>query len=208
MHPSSVDHSRLDRANGGSLSTRNSRLSTALLRLRTILAFSAVVAALFVVGCATGGYTYVKTISTGERLHFPLVKGRPEMAKSGNIEIVQAALMPSPVREKKEVVYLFAFSDKSPEPAKSVIVEDVSDDSAKLMVEDLHPKFNKGRWVGYSRVFTPNDAALNWLTFLDDSIRVFRFTITSASGEKIVLHQAWMVPAGMKMAMRAMLGMK
>lgn len=159
-------------------------------------------------GCATGGYTYVKKISTGERIEFPLVRGMPEPAKSGAITIAAATLIPDQKEDKKQAVYLFAMLDESPQPPKSVRIEDVSDDIARVLLEDPNPTLNKHRWVGHSREFTGNDAELNWVTYLDDSLRVFRFTITSASGEKIVLHQGWMVPAMMKAAMRKTLDIK
>lgn len=188
--------------------SRHRNTGTVTRGLRMVLVAGGLAVALQLTGCATGGYTYVKTISTGERLHFPLVRGVPELAKSGDIQIMHAALIPGPNREKKEVVYLFAFLDQSPQPPKSVVVEDVSDDTAKLMVEDHDPKLNKQRWAGYSRIFVPDDAGLHWLTYLDDSVRVFQFTITSATGQKTVLHQAWIVPAPMKAAMRNTLGIK
>ena len=46
-----------------------------------------------------------------------------------------------------------------------------------------------------------------WLTQLDDSIRVYRFTVTRPDGTQAVLKQPQMFPIFMKQLIRAMLGL-
>jgi hypothetical protein len=164
----------------------------------------------WVTGCATGDYAYVTTLATGERIQIPLTKGSPELASKGDITVQHAALVPSPNlgTEKKELQYLFAFQDKDTIPPKSVIVEDVTDDHIIKMVEDLAPKLVNQRWIGMSRMYGPDEDALSWIAHLDDSMRVYRFTITAADDSKIVLHQGWMAPSWAKAQMRRALGLK
>ena len=159
-------------------------------------------------GCATGDYAYVTTISSGERIQIPLVKGVPVPAKKGNITIKFAGLVPNPNPEDKHLKYIFDLEDTSPTPAKSIVVEDVSDEQAIPMVEDLAPKYVDHRWVKFSEPLTKDDPALGWVVYLSNSTRVFQFTVTAADGSKTVLHQAWIVPNWAKVGMRQALGMK
>ena len=174
---------------------------------RAIGVFGVAVSALLV-GCATGDYAYVTTISTGERIQIPLVRGAPVPAQKGNITIKFAGLVPNSTPEDKRLKYIFDLEDTSPTPAKSIVVEDVSDDRAIPMVEDLSPTYVKQRWVGFSKPLTKDDPALGWMVHLSNTTRVFQFTVTAADGSKTVLNQAWIVPNWAKVGMRQALGMK
>ena len=166
------------------------------------------VLSVLLVGCATGDYAYVTTISTGERIQIPLINGAPAPAQKGTITIKFAGLVPNPNPEEKHLKYIFDLEDTSPTPAKSIVVEDVSDERALPMVEDLSPKYVNQRWHGFSKPFTKDDEALGWIVHLSNTTRVFQFTVTAADGSKTVLHQAWIVPNWAKVGMRQALGMK
>lgn len=174
---------------------------------RAISIFGVLISALLA-GCATGDYAYVTTISTGERIQIPLINGAPAPAQKGNITIKFAGLVPNPNPEEKHLKYIFDLEDTSPTPAKSIVVEDVSDERAIPMVEDLSPKYVNHRWHGFSKPFTKDDEALGWIVHLSNTTRVFQFTVTAADGSKTVLNQAWIVPNWAKVGMRQALGMK
>lgn len=159
-------------------------------------------------GCATGDYAFVTRISTGEKIQIPLAHGAPLHAKKGTIEVVYAAMIPGLLPEKKEMVYLFAFNETSGRPPRSVRVEDVSDDAPVLLVEDLKPELrDKTNWRGKSASVPSSDPSLIWFTYLDDTMRVFRFTIVNADGETVVLNQGWYVPGWIKPGIRRSIGM-
>ncbi len=158
-------------------------------------------------GCASGQYTYVTTVGTGERLEFPLEKGLPARAKKGTIEILHAGLLPTPDPSVKQLAFAFALVERSGTPPKSVVVEDVTDPEVRVLFEDSEPKLTSNQWRNMSRLYSGDDPALHWLGQLGDTMRVFRFTIVKGSGEKVVLHQAWSAPGWMKAAMRQSLGL-
>ena len=158
-------------------------------------------------GCATGQYTYVARTYDGQRLEFPLEKGMPRKAVQGSIEILNAGLLPTRAKDGKTVVYMFAYTDQSGVPAKSVVVEDVAGEAPVLLVEDKEPKLEKNRWMAVTPDMQADNAAVAWLGQLGDTMRIFRFTITKADGRKVVIHQGWLVPAWMKAAMRSTLGL-
>ena len=164
-------------------------------------------AALFA-GCATGDYAYVITIATGERIQIPLEKGSPAMASSGDVTIAHAALIPPADKDRKEVVYLFALYYKSAKPAKSIHIEDVTDEKAVVMIDDTAPAIHNQRWSATSKPFTAENPEVGWVAHLDNSMRVFQFTITATDGTKTVLNQGWMVPGWAKVPIRYALGLK
>jgi len=159
-------------------------------------------------GCAAGEYAYVTRISTGERLQIPLERGSPTMAKKGTLAIRNAALVPNVVSKEKELQYLFSLNDTGTVPLKSIRVEDVSDEKTNLMLEDLDPKLDHGSWVKVSRMYKGGERELSWVEHLDNSMRVFRFTVVKQDGTTTVLDQGWMVPGWAKVPMRAALGLK
>ena len=171
------------------------------------IATAVALAAAVLAGCASGQYTYVTTIGTGERLEFPLERGLPAMVKKGPFEVVHVGLMPSPDPSKKQTVFLFSFSDQNGVPPRSVVVEDVTDREPILLFEDAEPKLQNNQWRGISRPYDGDDPALHWLGQLGDTMRVFRFKITTADGREVILHQAWSAPGWMKAAMRRTLGL-
>lgn len=161
-------------------------------------------------GCAnTGGdYTYVTTISTGERMKFPLRNGRPELAKVDTIRIRVTGLNRVPGKEKV-TAYEFGFEDTSGLPLKSVRVDDVSDKTEIPLLDDQAPELkNKLYWLGTTKPFDAESPEIYWLPYLDDTTRVFRFTVKRANGQEIVLYQAWYVPSFIKAGVRAALGLE
>ncbi len=171
------------------------------------VATALVIATAVLAGCASGQYTYVTTIGTGERLEFPLERGLPVMVKKGSYEVVHVGLMPSPDPSLKQTVFLFAFTDQTGVAPRSVVVDDVSDREPIRLFEDLEPKLQNNQWRCITRPYDGDDPALHWLGQLGDTMRVFRFTITTADGREVVLHQAWSAPGWMKAAMRRTLGL-
>lgn len=182
----------------------------ALVRRRFTSVLFAAAGLLFAAGCAnTGGeYSYVTRIATGERMTFPLVNGQPSLAKSGTITIRVAGLNRAPGKEKA-AAYEFGYEDSSGATPKAVRVDDVSETTIFPLVEDLHPEMkHKVAWLGTSKTLDASSPELYWLPYLDDTTRIFRFTITTADDRQIVLYQPWFVASWVKAGVRTALGMK
>lgn len=157
-------------------------------------------------GCQTGDFVYVATIAGGEKLHIPLGKSGVAMVKENGVQILHAG--GDVDLTKKQLFYKFALSEENGRELRSVLVEDVSDETAVTLVEDLQPKLAGRRWDGTSRFFDREDPAIKWVFYVADSFRVFRFTITFADGRKVVLHQGSRVPGWAKAAIRSTYGEK
>jgi hypothetical protein len=166
-------------------------------------------ASAFLAGCAGGGaYVYQTTTAYGEKLRIPLERGAPARAQEGTVSVRAAQLLPPTEATKKEVTYYFEFMDSSGVAPQSVKVEDVTDEKPMLIIEDKHPKLLNNRWIGRSEPLDGASPLLGWVSYIDDSMRVYRFRIVTAEGKELILNQGWSVPAWFKAAMRKTLGME
>ena len=158
-------------------------------------------------GCVSKEFTYRTRIAGGQVMNFTIVAGRTQLAEEDGVKILEAATRPDD--ERKKLVYSFRFSDASATRTwQSVRVEDVTEDAPILIHEDLQPKLVDRQWSALTRKFDADDPALRWVFYVNDSVRIYRFTMTATDGRKIVLYQATMVPAFIKGAIRSMYGEK
>jgi len=157
-------------------------------------------------GCATGGgdIAMMATISGGEKIRVPLTRGGAELISEGGVQINTASFTLSP---EKKVLFVFEFTDTRKRPLRSVRVEDVSGDKPQVMVEDDQPKLSAAaQWHGEAPPLEWNHSRIAWLATISNSLRVYRFTLTFADGQTLVIHQGALFPAAMKSAVRQALG--
>lgn len=159
------------------------------------------------VGCASKEFSYLATVSGGEQMKFTFAKGAPVHAKSDGFEIQEASIRPD--MQAKKVFYGFSMSDSANgKSLQSVRVEDVSDAAPVLLLEDAQPTVTNRQWSGTSRAFSGDDSALDWISYVNNSVRIYRFTLTMKDGRTVVLHQPSVVPGWMKASMRELVGRK
>lgn len=141
-------------------------------------------------------------ISGGEVVSLPVAKGGALPSENEDIKIEVAGFLMDGA--KKELTYTFGFSLKSEASITSVRIEDVSDTTSELMVNDVKPKSGK-YWKGYSVPKTIADKNLRWILVDADSVRIYRFTITTSTGTKHVMYQASLYPGASKQLLRRIL---
>ena len=110
--------------------------------------------------------------------------------------------------KQNAVLYEFGFDDTSGVNPKGVRIDDVTDAEEIPLIDAHDPKLKNKIWVGLSKPLEASSPELNWLPYLDNTTRIFRFRVTKADGSETVLYQAWFVPAFVKAGVRAVLGMK
>jgi hypothetical protein len=155
-------------------------------------------------GCATGDVSMLATISGGERIRVPI--GNTGVLPTVVDGVKSEGPVPRPDAQKK-LVYYFNLSDRRARPLKSVRVEDVSDAEPILLLDDTHATWTDGRWQGNSAPLGPEDRAMNWMTTITNTLRVFRFTVTFADGKTLTLYQGAMYPNFVKTMVRGGWGM-
>jgi len=148
----------------------------------------------------------VATIAGGEKIHVPIGRGGAAMTNEDGVQINAAVFTMNP---EKKFVYLFEFTVAGNRALRHVRVEDVSDESALLLIDQPAPTLSAtGLWHGESSPLGTSDPRLKWLATLPNSLRVTRFTLTFADGKTQVLHQGTLYPAGIKAAARQTMGEK
>jgi hypothetical protein len=160
-------------------------------------------------GCVApgmGGVSMTPTIAGGQKVridfdnHGSIVDGEDE-----DVRIVSGLLVPH--LKEKNFTYLFSFQAKHGhvQAPRSVQVDDVTDDVALSLVDDQHPALNKtGIWTTSIGPVDPDKVP--WLLEIENSVRIFRFTIVTADGRTLVLYQAASYPAAIKKYFREQLG--
>ena len=159
-----------------------------------------------VAGCATGDVAMLVTIAGGEQVRVPLGRGGPVMTNEAGVQINAATFV---FNKDKKVLYVFAFTDSRNRAFRSVRVEDVSDTAPLVVADDAQPKLSAtGEWHGESTPFDSGDPRLDWFATITNSVRVFRFTLTFADGQRLELLQGAMFPAQVKAVVRQAYGQK
>lgn len=161
-------------------------------------------AAFALAGCATGDISMLVPIAGGTKVQVPFSHGAPVPTEADGVRIESTRAVLDPT--KKSLVYTFEFSDAQKRAVRSVKVEDVSDDAISVLVDDASPEIDKGRWLRVSRSLGPDDECLTWIFNLENTVRIFRFTIVFTDGRTAVLNQGAMYPNPLKAAIRHMFG--
>ena len=81
------------------------------------------------------------------------------------------------IMDNRELIPSFGFEYKNSKTLKKVLVEEVSGKQAHVMVEDLTPKIEKGRWMGNSKPIEVSRRASPWIFATKDTTMIFRFTL-------------------------------
>lgn len=157
-------------------------------------------------GCASAPEVkYTATTCDDQRVTFHMVNGSVEHPSEAGIQTDTPKLEPNP--KEKKFIFLVRLFVNTAEPPRSIKVEDVSDDQPVLLAESTNPEIRNHEWRDISRTLTMDDPAMKWLTYLDQSFRIFRFTVVLADGRTVVLHDGVMVPGYGKAMLRHLMGL-
>ncbi len=174
------------------------------LRAAALLGLVAVLA-----GCAvpmTSSNTFLVPMTNGETLTMSYNSQGVVKQSAGGVTVVQADLMPS--ADKKRISYVFEFMVKGSLEVREVMVQDMTDDPIQVLAHDAAPVLAKNHWKFTTPALDPKAHGMEWLIQLDETIRVFRFTVTLGDGTKVVLDQPAVEPVIIKQLIRKMLGIE
>ncbi len=157
-----------------------------------------------VVGCASGDVSMLAPIAGGQKIRVALTRNGAELVNEGGVQINSATFS---LNADKKIVYAFEFTDSRKRALRTVRVEDVSDAAPTPLVESAQPTLSAtGQWRGESEPLGLSDRRLSWMATIPNSVRVYRFTLSFAEGQTLVIHQGTLFPAQMKSAVRQTLG--
>lgn len=124
------------------------------------------------------------TILGGEKIKAEFQGSMPLPAEKDGIRIEAAAFMVG----GGNLIYAFGFTTKK--GLKKVVVEDVTNKTATVLVEDSTPKLESGYWKGEATPLPLSKSGVPWVYAQGDTSMVFRFFVTlDGATEPVVLHQ-------------------
>jgi hypothetical protein len=147
------------------------------------------------------------TTADGQVVDLPLTSA-PTPITDGVVTVQSIQIGPWEVKDGKAKTLAFTFVVQFQQgTAPAVItVEDVTEAPIIPIYEDRNAKIVKDNlWGAVSSPVGPHDAHVNWLLTLDNSIRVYRFTVKLTDGTKHVLLKPIFMSGGMKAYVRSVL---
>lgn len=157
-------------------------------------------------GCAGGGgdvFAVVPVVG-GEKLRVPLSQQIPS-ARTAEVEVAGVRFEPHP--QKDALALRCELKRLKPITLSRITVEDVAGEQPVLLIDDRAPHLEGNVWKSAAGPLGKDDAKIAWLVSLENTIRVYRFTVETAEGRKIVLHQPAFFPGFLKEQMRQTLGL-
>jgi hypothetical protein len=126
--------------------------------------------------------------------------GKPAYAPVQNERFVVSTVELSAILldNQKYARWTFGIKLKQPVQLRSIRVEDVTEGSPVLLVNDQAPQVEGGAWTGYTGAIEPSASALPWLFDNTPARRTFRFTVTDLNGQESVLEQTVTYPVKAK----------
>ena len=134
--------------------------------------------ALFLAACTRN------QVATGAGQTLSLEQSKGDYAPVGDtrFQVYSPELGAVMLDNDKYVRWAFSFRDNQPGQLRSVRVENISDPTPAVLVEDTAPELSNGIWTGYSGAIEPNLTEVPWLYDSSSSTRLFRFTIIDLDG--------------------------
>jgi hypothetical protein len=126
--------------------------------------------------------------------------GKPAFAPVQNERFLVSTVELSAILldNQKYARWTFGIKLKQPVQLRSIRVEDVTEGSPVLLVNDQAPQVEGGAWTGYTGAIEPSASALPWLFDNAPARRTFRFTVTDLNGQESVLEQTVTYPVKTK----------
>jgi hypothetical protein len=177
--------------------------------LTPTLAAGVAAIALACAGCLMQpSYSVKVTTADGVDLEVPLSMKWEINTADDAVAVRNFRLGPRAKDQQKAMGYFFELEFLKDSRPVSVVVDDDSDAPILGIIADNAPKIvGKGMWAGTSPPYNPNDEHMAWIQTLDNSVRVFRFTVVLTDGTTHVLRMPFFVPGPTKQMFRAELGL-
>jgi len=154
----------------------------------------------------SGKTTVLVPIAGGQMAKMTFGSKGPILEENADFKITGLPTL-APDKAKGYVDYEFGLEMKSDAIPRSITVDDFSEDPILVLVQDKAPHLTKRVWRGSVLKMDGKDKRLGWLTSLDDSVRVMRFTVVLADGSVSTVNQAVSYPAYYKEIIRKSLGL-
>jgi hypothetical protein len=172
-------------------------------RLFTALLFF-LLPVLWFTGCASSSSRLSTPIAGGQSAALIREGSGFKRAENDRIVVTGASLQVVNLNGNDYLRWRFAISPKQATLLSSVRIEDVSDSTPFLLVNDVAPQLDAGQWTENAGLMEPSSGSVRWLFEPKETVRVFRFTVTEPDGRSYALYQGVPYAPASKEAVRAM----
>ena len=155
-------------------------------------------------GCASSSSRHSVQIAGGQTVGLERQGSGFKQAENGRVIITDAGLQAVNLNGINYVRWKFAISPKQATSLSLVRIEEVSGPAPLLLINDVAPQADGGRWSESGGLMDLSSASVRWLFEPGDTVRVFRFTINEPYGQSNLLYQAVPYTPASKEAIRMM----
>jgi hypothetical protein len=158
-------------------------------------------------GCLMQPTFSVKTTTAdGVVVEVPLTKTLP-VIEDDAMSVNRVLFTPVKVDKAYAITILFQLQFQKGQKPVLIAIDDVSDDPILNVMTVKDPVLtDKNHWNSASPPHNPADEYAKWMLTLDNTIKVYRFTVKLADGTTHVLRYPVYVPGMMKGYMRSQMG--
>jgi hypothetical protein len=124
-------------------------------------------------------------------------------AENDRVIVTNAGLQAVTLDGNYYLRWSFAIRPKQADALSSIRIDDVTDGSPLLLVNDVAPQLDGGQWHETAGLMPLSAASLHWLFEPNNSVRIFRIAITGMDGRTDQLEQRIGYSQDAKKALRA-----
>ena len=155
-------------------------------------------------GCASSSSRLSVPIAGGQAIELERQGSRFKQAENDRVSITDASLQAVSLDGNHYVRWSFVISPKQAAMLNAVRIEDVSDPTPLLLVNDVAPQLEEGKWAEKAGLMDLSSGNTRWLFKPGETVRIFRFTISEPEGQNYVLYQGVQYSPASKEAIRAL----
>ncbi len=145
-------------------------------------------------------------VAGGKVIGIPFGPNGPLPGRANGYEVAYAMIGPGPT--DLELTYRFVVKIPPGVIPENIKVDDISDEQAYPLIDDLHPWVETGFWHIETRPIKNDDPRLAWVLNVMASIRVYRITIVDGGGRRSLLYQVTVYQNYLKAGIRQKWGEK
>jgi hypothetical protein len=158
------------------------------------------------VGCTSSSTGRLTPISGGQSVSLARQESGFKPAENDRVVITEAGLQTVNLGGNYYVRWAFSIRPKQAAELSAILIEDVTDPVPLLLVNDVAPQQEGGKWTENAGLMELSSTNVRWLSDSKETVRVFKFTIKELDGRSYVLYQGMLYSPAAKAAIRAMVG--
>ena len=144
---------------------------------------------LWLAGCASSSSRLSIPIAGGQSVSLDRQGAGFKPAENDRIVISDAGLQTVNLGRNYYVRWTFSIRPKQALVLSTIRIEDVTDPAPLLLVNDVAPQQDGGKWTENAGFMELSSTSVRWLSEPKQTVRVFRFTINEPDGRSYVLYQ-------------------